>query len=173
MRSASNMSSVGSRRSADITAANRSSVGRAHGRSRAHASLRLRSARPLLLARHIWRHTVQESLLSRSAGDDHYAIHHVLGGSRTSSGLRRVRTDSLPLTLHETNISLTVICRSQDTGTDQSLWTTIKQIYQRALYVPERIQAICNIQFWSWIGWFPMMCVPLFIPRVAILETVH
>ncbi|CAK4017863.1 General alpha-glucoside permease [Lecanosticta acicola] len=46
---------------------------------------------------------------------------------------------------------------SKPTGADQSLWTTIQQIYQRALYVPERIQAICTVQFWSWIGWFPLM----------------
>lgn len=173
MRSASDMSSVGCRCSAYITAANRSSVGCAHGRSWTHASLRLRSARPLFPTRHIRRHAIQESLLGRGTGNDHYAIYHVLGGSRTSPGFRRVRTDSLPLTLHETNTMLTVTCRSQDTGTDQSLWTTIKQIYQRALYVPERIQAICNIQFWSWIGWFPMMCVSPFKPRAATSETVY
>ncbi|KAK4501677.1 hypothetical protein PRZ48_007486 [Zasmidium cellare] len=46
---------------------------------------------------------------------------------------------------------------SKLTGTDQSLWSTVKQIYERAIYLPERIQAICSIQFWSWIGWFPMM----------------
>ncbi|KAF2207139.1 hypothetical protein CERZMDRAFT_51713 [Cercospora zeae-maydis SCOH1-5] len=40
---------------------------------------------------------------------------------------------------------------------DQSLLSIIKQIYGRALQVPQRIQYICNVQFWSWIGWFPMM----------------
>ncbi|EME43508.1 hypothetical protein DOTSEDRAFT_72773 [Dothistroma septosporum NZE10] len=39
----------------------------------------------------------------------------------------------------------------------QSLLTTVWQIYERALYVPERIQALCWVQFWSWIGWFPLM----------------
>ncbi|CAK1365606.1 General alpha-glucoside permease [Cercospora beticola] len=43
------------------------------------------------------------------------------------------------------------------TDSDQSLLAIIKQIYSRALHVPQRIQYICNVQFWSWIGWFPLM----------------
>ncbi|KAI5365233.1 Putative MFS transporter superfamily [Septoria linicola] len=46
---------------------------------------------------------------------------------------------------------------SKTTGTDQTLIGIIKQIYSRALYVPQRIQYICNVQFWAWIGWFPLM----------------
>ncbi|KXT17552.1 hypothetical protein AC579_6186 [Pseudocercospora musae] len=45
----------------------------------------------------------------------------------------------------------------QHMGSDQSLVSIIRQIYERALYLPERIQYICNVQFWVWIGWFPLM----------------
>lgn len=50
------------------------------------------------------------------------------------------------------------------TDSDQSLLAIIKQIYSRALHVPQRIQYICNVQFWSWIGWFPLM-VGMILPR--------
>ncbi|KAH9828280.1 general alpha-glucoside permease-like [Teratosphaeria destructans] len=39
--------------------------------------------------------------------------------------------------------------------TEQTLSATLKQIYARTLHLPENIQAICRVQFWSWIGWFP------------------
>lgn len=33
----------------------------------------------------------------------------------------------------------------------------IKQIFHTTMNLPPRIQAICNIQLWSWIGWFPFL----------------
>lgn len=33
----------------------------------------------------------------------------------------------------------------------------IRQIFVAATNLPPRIQAICNIQMWSWIGWFPFL----------------
>jgi solute carrier family 45 protein 1/2/4 len=33
----------------------------------------------------------------------------------------------------------------------------IRQIFVAATSLPPRIQAICNIQLWSWIGWFPFL----------------
>ncbi|GAB7347981.1 hypothetical protein MBLNU459_g5482t3 [Dothideomycetes sp. NU459] len=33
----------------------------------------------------------------------------------------------------------------------------IGQIYKTTRHLPNRIQAICWIQFWSWIGWFPFL----------------
>lgn len=39
----------------------------------------------------------------------------------------------------------------------QHLASIIYQIYERTVNVPKRIQAICWIQFWSWIGWFPLL----------------
>ncbi|KAK3112840.1 hypothetical protein LTR53_010447 [Teratosphaeriaceae sp. CCFEE 6253] len=33
----------------------------------------------------------------------------------------------------------------------------LRQIYSATLNVPERIQAICMVQFWAWIGWFPFL----------------
>jgi solute carrier family 45 protein 1/2/4 len=33
----------------------------------------------------------------------------------------------------------------------------IRKIFSAATNLPPRIQAICNIQLWSWIGWFPFL----------------
>ena len=33
----------------------------------------------------------------------------------------------------------------------------LSQIYTTVMHVPERIQAICWLQFGSWIGWFPIL----------------
>lgn len=33
----------------------------------------------------------------------------------------------------------------------------LKKIFNTALDLPPRIQAICWVQFWSWIGWFPFL----------------
>ena len=33
----------------------------------------------------------------------------------------------------------------------------LRQIFTAATNLPPRIQAICNIQLWSWIGWFPFL----------------
>lgn len=39
----------------------------------------------------------------------------------------------------------------------QNIAAVISQIYSTLLHLPERIQAICWVQFWSWIGWFPFL----------------
>ncbi|KAI9834726.1 MAG: hypothetical protein M1819_002811 [Sarea resinae] len=33
----------------------------------------------------------------------------------------------------------------------------VAQILKTTLHLPDRIQAICWIQFWAWIGWFPFL----------------
>ncbi|KAK4961017.1 hypothetical protein LTR10_001506 [Elasticomyces elasticus] len=47
-----------------------------------------------------------------------------------------------------------------DTTTVQrsdGILTILRQIYSTTMNVPERIQAICMVQYWSWIGWFPFL----------------
>ena len=39
----------------------------------------------------------------------------------------------------------------------ETIWGIAKHIYETFRNVPERIQAICWVQFWSWIGWFPFL----------------
>lgn len=36
-------------------------------------------------------------------------------------------------------------------------WATLKEIYRTTTNLPNRIKAICWIQFWSWIGFFPFL----------------
>lgn len=47
--------------------------------------------------------------------------------------------------------------RSTLTGKPDSLLSIVRQIYATTTSVPARIEAICLVQFWAWIGWFPFM----------------
>jgi solute carrier family 45 protein 1/2/4 len=38
---------------------------------------------------------------------------------------------------------------------NKGIFEIIRHIFKTATSLPPRIQAICNIQLWSWIGWFP------------------
>lgn len=46
---------------------------------------------------------------------------------------------------------------ADETSTKKSLFSIIYQIYERTVNVPARIQAICAVNFFSWIGWFPLL----------------
>lgn len=46
---------------------------------------------------------------------------------------------------------------SNDSEPQESLSKIIQEIYHTTMTLPARIQAICNIQLWSWIGWFPFL----------------
>jgi solute carrier family 45 protein 1/2/4 len=46
---------------------------------------------------------------------------------------------------------------SRDDDSQDGLRTIIRRIYTALRQLPPRIQAICWIQFWSWIGWFPFL----------------
>lgn len=39
----------------------------------------------------------------------------------------------------------------------QGLLKVLRQIYDTLLNLPPRVQIICWVQFWSWIGWFPFL----------------
>lgn len=39
----------------------------------------------------------------------------------------------------------------------KSPFAVLPDLFQRTLNLPPRIQSICWIQFWSWIGWFPFL----------------
>lgn len=40
---------------------------------------------------------------------------------------------------------------------EDSLGKIVREIYNTTMNLPPRIQAICNIQLWSWIGFFPFL----------------
>ena len=50
---------------------------------------------------------------------------------------------------------LTLNCRKGDDKI--SPLGMIKQIFSTAMNLPPRIEAICRVQFWCWIGWFPFL----------------
>jgi len=50
-----------------------------------------------------------------------------------------------------------VLMSSKDDNSQDGLLKIISQIFHAAISLPPRIQAICNIQLWSWIGWFPFL----------------
>ena len=39
----------------------------------------------------------------------------------------------------------------------KSAFAVLPELFQRTLDLPPRMQSICWIQFWSWIGWFPFL----------------
>ena len=59
-------------------------------------------------------------------------------------------------TLSLTEYSLTHLL-SKGIEKDEGMLSLLSQIYTTVMHVPERIQAICWVQFWSWIGWFPIL----------------
>jgi len=46
---------------------------------------------------------------------------------------------------------------SRDDESQDGLVKIIRQIFRATMELPPRIQAICWVQFWSWIGWFPFL----------------
>lgn len=42
-------------------------------------------------------------------------------------------------------------------GEGECIRKTLATLWTRMRDLPPRIQAICNVQFWSWIGWFPFL----------------
>ncbi|KAK3717811.1 hypothetical protein LTR37_005582 [Vermiconidia calcicola] len=50
-----------------------------------------------------------------------------------------------------------LVSDGNDKEKSQSILSLLSQIYLTILNVPDRIQAICWVQFWSWIGWFPVL----------------
>ncbi|CAG8951215.1 hypothetical protein HYFRA_00007962 [Hymenoscyphus fraxineus] len=50
-----------------------------------------------------------------------------------------------------------VLISSRATESQDGGLKIVKQIISTATNLPPRIQAICNVQLWSWIGWFPFL----------------
>lgn len=42
-------------------------------------------------------------------------------------------------------------------GGSMSISVVLAELFHRTIHLPPRIQSICWIQFWSWIGWFPFL----------------
>lgn len=59
--------------------------------------------------------------------------------------------------LAATELGLELTHESKEDDVNQSIWSMLTQIYSTTRNIPERIKAICMVQFWSWIGWFPFL----------------
>lgn len=46
---------------------------------------------------------------------------------------------------------------SRDDDSEDGIVKIVSRIFNATKQLPPRIQAICWIQFWSWIGWFPFL----------------
>jgi solute carrier family 45 protein 1/2/4 len=47
--------------------------------------------------------------------------------------------------------------RSLDDDHSQGLFTSFKDIYRSIRHLPQQIRAVCYVQFFAWIGWFPFL----------------
>ncbi|KAK5151334.1 hypothetical protein LTR04_006634 [Oleoguttula sp. CCFEE 6159] len=45
----------------------------------------------------------------------------------------------------------------KEDGDDSGAFAVLSKILKTTMHLPNRIQAICWVQFWSWIGWFPFL----------------
>ncbi|KAK4690255.1 hypothetical protein P7C71_g6489, partial [Lecanoromycetidae sp. Uapishka_2] len=45
----------------------------------------------------------------------------------------------------------------QDAEAKSDAVKMISKILKTTMHLPDRIQAICWVQFWAWIGWFPFL----------------
>lgn len=45
----------------------------------------------------------------------------------------------------------------RDNAPNQGVSKAIGQLFETTRRLPPRIKAICHVQFWSWIGWFPFL----------------
>ncbi|KAI9698244.1 MAG: hypothetical protein M1836_004247 [Candelina mexicana] len=50
-----------------------------------------------------------------------------------------------------------ILIAGRDSDVKEGAVKMVAQIFKTTLHMPSRIQAICWIQFWAWIGWFPFL----------------
>jgi solute carrier family 45 protein 1/2/4 len=50
-----------------------------------------------------------------------------------------------------------IVLTQSNNDNDIKWYTPLINIIQSMSHLPEPIQKICNVQFWSWIGWFPFL----------------
>ncbi|KAJ1924319.1 hypothetical protein IWQ60_005275 [Tieghemiomyces parasiticus] len=51
---------------------------------------------------------------------------------------------------------------------NKSIWSTIADVYHAFWLLPQPLQQVCNVQFFSWMGWFPF----LFYSTTWVVEVV-
>lgn len=44
-----------------------------------------------------------------------------------------------------------------EASSSSSIFKVFRQIWHTITHLPPRVQAICFVQFWAWIGWFPFL----------------
>lgn len=85
---------------------------------------------------------------------------NILGPSLGNSQFKQLTVISALALLFTTSVTSwavteRILVSGKSNDTTLSFARIIQEIYVTAQQLPPRIQAICNIQLWSWIGWFP------------------
>lgn len=50
-----------------------------------------------------------------------------------------------------------ILISARDSDSKTGAIHVLSQLFKTALHLPPRIRAICWVQFWAWIGWFPFL----------------
>ncbi|KAL9006193.1 MAG: hypothetical protein Q9188_001072 [Gyalolechia gomerana] len=50
-----------------------------------------------------------------------------------------------------------ILISLRDADVKSGAWKLVGKILSMAWHLPDRIRAICWVQFWAWIGWFPFL----------------
>ena len=82
-----------------------------------------------------------------------------LGGSTQFKKMTIIATSTLWISVSITcyAVSEKVLLPSESDYKEASLRVIVRTLWRRLRGLPARMQAICNVQFWSWVGWFPFL----------------
>ncbi|KIV90066.1 hypothetical protein, variant [Exophiala mesophila] len=80
-----------------------------------------------------------------------------LGGDTQFKKMTVISASALWITVGLTSWAVTERIRLSGDEDEMSVTDVLKSLLRRTLNLPPRIQAICWVQFWNWVGWFPFL----------------
>ncbi|KAJ9615435.1 hypothetical protein H2200_001510 [Cladophialophora chaetospira] len=81
----------------------------------------------------------------------------VLGGDTQFKKMTVIATLALMITVGTTCWAVTERVRLPSDEDNTSVKEVLSSLWRRTINLPPRIGAICWVQFWNWVGWFPFL----------------
>ncbi|KAL2414829.1 General alpha-glucoside permease [Exophiala dermatitidis] len=80
-----------------------------------------------------------------------------LGGDTQFKKMTVISAMALWITVGVTSWAVTERVRLPGDDDETSVKEVLSNLWQRTTHLPRRIRAICWVQFWNWVGWFPFL----------------
>ena len=80
-----------------------------------------------------------------------------LGGDTQFKKMTLISATALWFTVGVTSWAVTERIRLSSDNDSTTVKEVLANLWHRTLNLPSRIQAICWVQFWNWVGWFPFL----------------